>query len=1029
MDIDLAAQPFIQGHIVVTRITLVGVQLTMVRNVDGTLRLGVEHDDSQRDIISRITDAINKNSTSASSLEAFAIRDARVAFLDETTGLFLVAPKADVRIATAGGNLVATLLADIEVSGKAAHISGEMSLPPRAGPVTGNLHVSGLDIAALGRNAKMFHFLQSVAMIADFSSSFAIEGSHLLHADFAADASGSAALVGIAKTVKVKAMHLAGHYDRAKARITLDDASLDSDQLRAHVAGGMSLIYDASGAIQRLGVDLTADKTALAVPGTFVQPVFIPMATLHGSYVPATHDILIDKLATSGGALVLTTSGKITLIDNHSPVLELKGRVEPLAVRDLLHYWPLNLGLGARNWIDANVFGGSLGPIVFETHMPAGALDGPAVPDGAVLMTFPIANAEINYVSGLTHMTGVFGSAKLTGNSFSADVTRGRIGPLLLSRGHAVIPDLSAPPGEITAHIDGSMADILKVTDAKPLNYATRFGIDPAATTGNASVDVDVHVPMKHDVSIDEIGISVKAVVSGFGIALGRNARLSDGNVTFNIDNTQLHASGAVALATSRLNIDWVEIFKTADPATTRISVKGPLDQAGREMLGIDLGDYLKGPVGVTGTLTGHRGQLRTADLALDLTQSTLAVDLVGINKPAGFAATAHALATFGPHSVIQTESMTIAGPSLQATLTLRFDASGNLVSLDAPTVRSGLSNDFAFTLMRGPSGVDVAIHGRSLDGTQIARRGSDTGKGPGHADASFDEPFHIKADLDRVVLRNAVVIEPFALDVTGVADRPATLTLSGKYGKGGTLSATIVPAGGDRKLTLAASDMGMLARGLFGFTSMKGGKLDLTATLHGPAVAPPAGEATANDYEGKADLKDFRLLNQPFLARLFSAGSLIGFGNLLQGGGIEVDHLKVPFSGKNGVLAIHDARATGPAIGVSAEGYIDRPKNEIAIKGTLVPLFGINSVLGVIPLVGNLLISKPGEGIIGMTYSVSGNADEPKVNVNPLSLVTPGFLRQIFEGKMPDAANAPSNAPPPVPPAATQPEATVPKR
>jgi len=57
--------------------------------------------------------------------------------------------------------------------------------------------------------------------------------------------------------------------------------------------------------------------------------------------------------------------------------------------------------------------------------------------------------------------------------------------------------------------------------------------------------------------------------------------------------------------------------------------------------------------------------------------------------------------------------------------------------------------------------------------------------------------------------------------------------------------------------------------------------------------------------------------------------------------------------------------------------------------------------------------VSKPGEGIIGMVYSVDGNADEPRVNINPLSMVTPGFFRRIFEGKMPSVANAPSNAEP----------------
>ena len=42
---------------------------------------------------------------------------------------------------------------------------------------------------------------------------------------------------------------------------------------------------------------------------------------------------------------------------------------------------------------------------------------------------------------------------------------------------------------------------------------------------------------------------------------------------------------------------------------------------------------------------------------------------------------------------------------------------------------------------------------------------------------------------------------------------------------------------------------------------------------------------------------------------------------------------------------------------------------------------------------------------------------DEPKININPLSLVTPGIFRRIFEGKMPNAAQAPSNQAPAAPP------------
>ena len=39
------------------------------------------------------------------------------------------------------------------------------------------------------------------------------------------------------------------------------------------------------------------------------------------------------------------------------------------------------------------------------------------------------------------------------------------------------------------------------------------------------------------------------------------------------------------------------------------------------------------------------------------------------------------------------------------------------------------------------------------------------------------------------------------------------------------------------------------------------------------------------------------------------------------------------------------------------------------------------------------------GEGVFGLTYSAKGAFAAPKVNVNPLSLATPGILRRMFEG------------------------------
>jgi len=108
----------------------------------------------------------------------------------------------------------------------------------------------------------------------------------------------------------------------------------------------------------------------------------------------------------------------------------------------------------------------------------------------------------------------------------------------------------------------------------------------------------------------------------------------------------------------------------------------------------------------------------------------------------------------------------------------------------------------------------------------------------------------------------------------------------------------------------------------------------------------------------------------------------------------------------------VNGSRAAGPAICATSDGYIDRPHGTLALKGSLVPACGVNSVLSNIPLLGDLLASKKGEGILSATYSATGNMEQPNISTNPLSMLAPGIFRRIFEGHIPTQKDAPSNAP-----------------
>ena len=57
-----------------------------------------------------------------------------------------------------------------------------------------------------------------------------------------------------------------------------------------------------------------------------------------------------------------------------------------------------------------------------------------------------------------------------------------------------------------------------------------------------------------------------------------------------------------------------------------------------------------------------------------------------------------------------------------------------------------------------------------------------------------------------------------------------------------------------------------------------------------------------------------------------------------------------------------------------------------------------MNSMLGGVPIIGDRIVGRDGEGIFSITYSVAGTLEKAQVAVNPLSAVTPGILRRIFE-------------------------------
>jgi hypothetical protein len=1015
-EIGLAVAPLLRGRVIVDRIALIGVQLTLVHTKSGALRLGIEQEQGGDDVLKRIRDAIAHSSGAPSTLKSFAVREARLAFYDEESGAFIVAPQADLQVTgpSSSGNrhdnsITANLAARIEISGKPARIFATLNLPNRGDRVTGDLSVNGLDLKALSTDGHGFAFLAPFALTADVTGSWTIaHGTKLVFADFGIGASGS--VNGLGRPLHVRSLRLVGRYDGVTGRLLIDDASLAGAEARVHLTGSMALNVDQNRGFQGSEFSLAVDKFALDMPGAMERAVSLGRATFQGVYSAADKSVVLAQARVSGGPLTAALAGRIVLGGDKSPELDLDGRVEAISVRALLPYWPLRLVSGARSWIAANVSSGLIGPVVIHSRIPAGAFQQPAIPDDDISVSFPVAGATINYLQGLTRLTSVAGTVELNGDTFKASLTSGAIGPLSISQGHAVISSLHVhgTPVNVSARVVGGLPQFLALLDMKPLQYPTRFHINRLSARGAAAFDISVRVPTIRGESVDAIAISASGSVNALAIALGPHTQISNGALSIAIDNSRLHAAGKIDLGPVALNVDWTEVFKPKGPVSTNVTLRGTLDDAARATLDLPTGDYLTGPVGLDAHLEGYRGAIHKASFQLALTESTLSADLLAWRKAPGTSASANVEAVLDDGGSIRTADIVVTGPSLTANGTATFAPDGTLQSLAVPSVRAGPLNDFALMLKKQPmSGLDLTITGNSFDGSALGRRKSGTGeKTPIH---ETGDPFHLSAKLAKLALRDGVIIAPFALDASGTGHSPRTLSANGGLGKS-TLVVSLAATGNQRHLTATAGDAALLLQGLLGNAGIKGGDLSLQATLPAATASAHRGE-DSTDAAGELIIRNCTVLNQAFLTRAFSSGSPAGVVDLMRGQGIALDSVHIPFRMTGDVISIHDARASGPSIGLTADGYIDRASNQIALQGAIAPLYGLNSLLGAIPVLGDVFVSKKGEGLFGVTYNVSGDLDSPKISTNPLSVLAPGILRRVFEGAAPTAPPASANS------------------
>jgi hypothetical protein len=210
--------------------------------------------------------------------------------------------------------------------------------------------------------------------------------------------------------------------------------------------------------------------------------------------------------------------------------------------------------------------------------------------------------------------------------------------------------------------------------------------------------------------------------------------------------------------------------------------------------------------------------------------------------------------------------------------------------------------------------------------------------------------------------------------------------TLSQASGTAQGVSITVTPLSATRRrLSIRGDDAGTLLKALGVYGGMRGGTLSLQAEYGGG----PA--------KGSLKLSQARLVDAPGFTKVMQAATLYGVAEAVSGPGLLIDHATIPFTLDGNVLTLQGADAYSESLGFTASGTVNTNTDTCNLDTTIIPAYAFNALLGKIPLLGHLFSAEKGGGLIAMRANVQGKLDSPRVRVNPLSALTPGFLRGIF--------------------------------
>lgn len=997
VSIGLAVTGLLRGDLAISRLDVFGLRAKLVRHPDGRFdfALPVDAKDAQGDpmafgdVATEALRSVGEGQGPFRYLRRFSVIAAKVRYRDEASRQLWTMPAADMVTVFGPGLIESRFNIVVENAGASTRLAATVLNDRQTGRIGGRVDFDKLQPTLIARAVPYLSQLAGVRMPFSGSAHFDVaKGWQLqgLRLQLASEA-GSAVIAlqypPVGEQVRVLA-RLEDVRIGALARATPAMASLAGIDIP--VTGQLEGTATSASDFRLMRVDLRGGDGTIELPGILPRRADVTEARLFAEVRADSASIELKEVMLDLGGPHLRLAGVADRVGD-SYRLRAEGTVAAVPMASLDGYWPVALGPPARRWVIANIVDGTVdaGTFAIIADVPADDPAGARLED--IRGTLQYRGLSVDYLAPMPKFTGVGGTAEFDRTRFDLAVSEGRLRDIAVDRAAIKMFDLDTDIEKIAIDVAlrGPARTVAQVVDTQPLGFLGSLGVSPSAVSGDAVADLQFRFPLRRDLSLDMVKVSATGTLRKLAVSPApRGLTVSDGELSVKADNAAMTATGTAAVSGLRAAVDWQEQFASKAKERRKLVLSGRIPDMRQPGFGLPELRFLAGPADASVAFAQQRDGKGELLVNLEIADTQIALPALGWTKDRGVPGTANVALAFDAKGLQRVDKVSVEAGK---TMLLGFvDGFGTEQQAWVATVErfTNDGNDLRGRIELRPDGtVDAELAGRRFDIAGLV----DLQTAGDAADAPKLPPIAVKATVDDLrwgADRKLANVSAVAKHADGHVQG---LTLDGTLGRDGTLSIRYLPGPDGQVLRIASDDFGSLLGMSPSRSRVVGGAL-LVRGLRRAPDGPMEGEFVASR---------FTLSRAPLLARVLQVASLTGIGDALTSKGLPFDAFEGQFSYSGGRVTFSKASAYGSSIGVSGNGVLDLGKDAVTASGTLVPAYSLNRVLGKIPVIGALITGGENEGVFAATYRVDGPIEEPKVEVNPLSALAPGFLRNLF--------------------------------